>query len=149
MGGTIMSITCDEPPEISVLWDDDTSGGRNWVTVKRQELDGCTFSDDKDENGCIDKAPDDNCATFDKLKCLSKWGGRKNGCNYDRGTETCEIKDDWNGIQPEPLELCVGPCCDLNKRACKGKGKQAKLFKKDNNGKSPKRLCRFKKDFTM
>ena len=50
--------------------------------------------------------------------------------------------------QPEALKDCQGPCCDLDKRACKGKGAHAKAFRKIE-GTSSKRMCKFVKDPTL
>ena len=53
--------------------------------------------------------------------------------------------------QPEAVKECENsndPCCALDKRACSGKGRNAKNFR-ISEGSSPKRMCKFVKDPTL
>jgi len=64
------------------------------------------------------------------------------GLNDDEKATDDNDDDRWQFSQ-----VCNSPCCDLDKRACKGKGAAAKGFQRAE-GKSPKRICMYLKSKT-
>ena len=91
----------------------------------------------------------DFCATFTKKKhCRSRKAKRWLGCKWSRqnGERSCAVKNPYFE-QPTPLQ-CKGPCCDLNKRACRGTGVHARKWRRKNKM-NPKKACKFTKDKSM
>lgn len=53
-----------------------------------------------------------------------------------------------NFEQPIPL-ACVGPCCELNKIACKGRNVANYRAWKEKYDKDPKKTCKYTKDKSL
>ena len=69
------------------------------------------------------------------------------GCRWSRETDSCAVKNS-DFSQPAPF-VCVGDCCVLNKRSCRGRGAHARKFAREAGHTHPKKMCKYRKDKSL
>ena len=91
----------------------------------------------------------DFCVTLTKKKhCKSRKAKRWLGCKWARrnGEASCAVKNPYFE-QSTPLR-CMGLCCQLNKRSCRGTGVHARKWSRKYKM-NPKKACKYTKDKSM
>ena len=93
----------------------------------------------------VEIAYSDFCVAFKKKKhCRTRKAMRWLGCRWSQ--RSCAVKHP-EFVQPTPLQ-CKGPCCELNKRSCRGTGVHARKWRRKHKM-NPKKACKFTKDKSM
>ena len=85
-----------------------------------------------------------NDRSVTKRDCRQKKPRRWLGCRWTNGQ--CAKKNP-DVVQPIPL-VCTGDCCELNRRACRGTGTDARKWSRKYKM-NPRKSCKYTKDKSM